>query len=62
MEIECPNCRNLCQVNTEDLTPDTFYGENHECNYCGQIFEVGWHIDAELKSRALWKLTPPEEK
>jgi len=58
MEIECPNCNNLCQIDSEDLSPDTNDSEGYECNYCGHVFEIGWYAEAGLRSRDLWRRLP----
>jgi len=58
MEIECPHCGTLCQIDGEDLPSDACDNEEYECNHCGHVFEIGWHAEVELRSKALWRRLP----
>jgi hypothetical protein len=49
MEIDCPNCGKVCEVDREDLPEWACDSTNFECSCCEHVFKIGWYAEIELR-------------
>ena len=47
--IECPYCLKDQEVDGADLSSHACDNTDYECNDCGEVFEVGWYANIELR-------------
>lgn len=52
MEIECPKCEKISELDGDDLpsracdTNHDYECKNHECQ---NVFSIGWYAEAEIR-------------
>jgi len=49
VEIECPECEELQDLDGDDLPSRACDDEDYECKYCEHVFSIGWYATAEVR-------------
>lgn len=49
MEIKCPECEKLNDVEGEDLPSKACDDTDFECKHCEHVFLIGWYAEVELR-------------
>ena len=49
MNIECPNCKKVMELDEDDLSSRACDEVEIECHNCDDVFNVGWYATAELR-------------
>lgn len=53
MEIDCPKCEKVCEVDGEDLPDCACDDTDFECDTCGHIFKIGWYAEVEYRGKRI---------
>ena len=53
MEIECPKCGDLQELDCEDLPADACDSVEYECQCCEHEFMIGWFAEVEIRNRKM---------
>lgn len=49
MEVECPKCEEICEVDGEDLPDCACDDEEFTCPHCEHEFTIGWYAMVEVR-------------
>jgi predicted Zn finger-like uncharacterized protein len=49
MNIECPECKHIFELDHDDLPERACDSSEVECPVCEYHFDVGWYATAELR-------------
>ena len=49
MEIECPKCDELQELDYGDLPDNACDSVEYECNHCEHEFVIGWFAEVEIR-------------
>ena len=49
MEIECPKCDELQELDHDDLPDNACDDAEYECAHCEHEFVIGWTAEAEIR-------------
>jgi predicted Zn finger-like uncharacterized protein len=49
MIIECPNCEQDVNVESEDLPERACDDMEIDCGKCGHTFSIGWYAELEIR-------------
>jgi len=49
MEIECPKCETINEVDGDDLPDRACDSEEFECRSCEHTFDIGWFAEVEIR-------------
>ena len=53
MELLCPKCGELCEIDTEILPPRVIDDVDFECPLCDHEFVIGWYPEIEIRKDGL---------
>jgi len=49
MEIECPECDKVNDIDGDDLPVRACDSAEFQCTLCDHLFDVGWYATVELR-------------
>ena len=49
MEIDCPECDEANDLDSDDLPDAVYMSVKYECKHCEHEFKIGWYATVELR-------------